>query len=44
MQAILVATDNQVDLAEVESWSEHEGMLEEFRQIESQLKNGDNIV
>ena len=43
-QAILVAADNQIDLAEVERWSGHEGMLEEFRQIEKMLKNGGGSV
>ena len=39
-QAILVAADNQIDLTEVERWSEHEGMLKEFRQIKEMLENG----
>ena len=39
-QAILVAADNQIDLAEVERWSGHEGMLEEFKQIKGLLNNG----
>ncbi|MDA3903598.1 MAG: hypothetical protein PF441_09155 [Desulfuromusa sp.] len=43
-QAILVAADNQVDLAEVERWSEHEGMLEEFKQIKDMLdKDGGSV-
>jgi hypothetical protein len=37
-QAILVAADNQIDLAEVERWSRHEGMLEEFKQMKDKLK------
>ena len=40
-QAILVAADNHIDLAEVERWSGHEGMLEEFEQIKDMLeRNG----
>jgi hypothetical protein len=38
-QAILVAADNQIDLAEVERWSKHEGMLDEFKQIKDKLDN-----
>lgn len=40
-QAILVATDNPVDLEEIERWSEHEGMLAEFRKIQSRLGEGE---
>jgi hypothetical protein len=36
-QAILVASMNDVDLEEVERWSEHEGMLEEFNRIRGRL-------
>jgi hypothetical protein len=36
-QAILVAADNDVDLAEVERWSAQEGMLEVFLSIRSRL-------
>ncbi|MCK5793539.1 MAG: hypothetical protein KAH12_02455, partial [Anaerolineales bacterium] len=38
-QAILVAADNQIDLAELERWSRHEGMRENFRQIKGKLKS-----
>jgi len=34
----MVATDAEVDLEEVERWSRHEGMAEEFERIKSQLK------
>lgn len=37
-QAIMVATDAEVDLAEVERWSRHEGMAEEFARIKALLK------
>jgi hypothetical protein len=36
-QAILVASLNDVDMDEVERWSEHEGMLEEFNRIRGRL-------
>jgi hypothetical protein len=36
-QAIMVAADNDIDLAEVERWSMQEGMTEEFQQIRSRL-------
>ncbi len=39
-QAVLVAADNQIDLAEVERWSGHEGMLEKFKKIKSLLEDG----
>jgi hypothetical protein len=29
----MVATDADVDMVEVESWSHYEGMVEEFEQI-----------
>jgi hypothetical protein len=37
-QAIMVTTDAVVDLVEVERWSRHEGMAEEFEQIKALLK------
>ncbi len=37
-QAILVATDNKIDLAEVDRWSRHERMQEKFNQIKGMLK------
>lgn len=37
-QAIMVAADALVDLAEVERWSYHEGMAEEFKRIKGLLK------
>jgi len=36
-QAILVAADNDVDVEEIERWSKHEGMLEEFSKIRGKL-------
>jgi hypothetical protein len=39
-QAIIVASMNDVDLNEVERWSEHEGMLEEFHRIRGRLVSG----
>jgi hypothetical protein len=38
-QAVLVAADNEVDLDEIERWSRHEGMLEEFSRIKGKLVN-----
>jgi hypothetical protein len=38
-QAVLVAADNEVDLDEIERWSRHEGMLEEFSRIKGKLAN-----
>ena len=32
-QAVLVATDNKVDLDEIERWSSHEGKLNQFREF-----------
>lgn len=40
-QAILVAADNAVDLAEIERWSAHEGMLAEFGKVQSRLRGGE---
>ncbi len=37
-QAIMVVEDSEVDLVEVERWSRHEGMAEEFKQIKTLLK------
>ena len=37
-QAIMVATDAEVDIEEVERWSRHEGMTEEFERIKELLK------
>jgi len=37
-QAIMVATDTEVDIGEIERWSRHEGMAEEFEQIKELLK------
>lgn len=37
-QAIMVATDAAVDMAEVERWSRHEGMAVEFERIKGLLK------
>lgn len=37
-QAIMVATDAEIDLEEVERWSRHEGMAEEFARIKERLK------
>lgn len=37
-QAIMVAADAEVDLDEVERWSRHEGMVEEFERIKEVLK------
>ena len=37
-QAIMVATDAEVDMEEVERWSRHEGMAEEFERIKELLK------
>lgn len=39
-QAILVAADNSVDLEELERWSAHEGMLDEFKKIQAKLTGG----
>jgi hypothetical protein len=36
-QAVLVAADNDVDLDEIQRWSKHEGMLEEFIKIKVKL-------
>jgi hypothetical protein len=36
-QAVLVAADNEVDVDEMERWSGHEGMLEDFRKIKGKL-------
>jgi len=41
-QAILVAADNEVDMDEIERWSEHEGMLTEFIKIKGRLVNKSN--
>jgi hypothetical protein len=38
-QAILVAADNEVDMDEIERWSGHEGMLDEFIKIKGMLTN-----
>ena len=38
-QAILVTADNHVDLVEIERWSRHEGMMEEFMGIKAKLVN-----
>ncbi len=43
-QAILVATENQIDLAEIERWSEHVGMQEEFKLIKAVLGNAGGSV
>lgn len=32
-QAVLFATDNEVDLDEIVLWSEHEGILDDFSKI-----------
>lgn len=37
-QAILVTQDNQVDIDEVERWSEQEGELAKFKQIQEKLQ------
>ena len=37
-QAVMVATDTQVDMEEIERWSRHEGMAEEFERIRPLLK------
>jgi len=37
-QAIMVATETEVDLGEVERWSRREGMGEEYERIEALLK------
>ena len=37
-QAIMVAADAEVDLVEVDRWSRHEGMAEEFERIKVLLK------
>jgi hypothetical protein len=37
-QAIMVTADTEVDLVEVERWSHHEGMAEEFERIKPLLK------
>jgi hypothetical protein len=34
----MVAADAEVDLVEVERWSRHEGMVEEFERIKVLLK------
>lgn len=39
-QAIMVATNVTVDMAEVERWSRHEGMGNEFEQIRELMKRG----
>jgi hypothetical protein len=39
-QAILVATANVVDLAEIERWSKAEGKHTAFTQIKDKLSNG----
>lgn len=36
-QAVLVAADNKVDLDEIERWSRHEGMQDEFSLIKGKL-------
>lgn len=41
-QACLVIADNDVDLTEVERWSEHEGMLDKFTSIKSKLAKSKN--
>lgn len=42
-QAIMVSTDAEVDIDEVERWSRHEGMTEEFERIKEQLKRATRI-
>jgi len=37
-QAIMVAAASEVDLDEIERWSRHEGMEEEFQRIRSMLQ------
>ena len=37
-QAIMVATDTEVDIKEIERWSRYEGMAEEFERIKALLK------
>jgi hypothetical protein len=34
----MVATGSEVDLEEIERWSRHEGMEEEFQQISAMLQ------
>lgn len=36
-QAVMVATDNNINLDEIERWSEGEGKLEEFEQFKTDL-------
>jgi hypothetical protein len=36
-QAILVSSENQIDIDEIRKWSDREGKLEEFKKISSQL-------
>lgn len=37
-QAVMVAADAEVDMEEIERWSRHEGMVEEFERIKELLK------
>jgi len=37
-QAVMVALDSDVDLEEIERWSRHEGMEEEFKRIKPMLQ------
>jgi hypothetical protein len=37
-QAVMVAAVSAVDLEEIERWSRHEGMEEEFQQIRAMLQ------
>lgn len=39
-QAVLVAGEIDVDIAEIKRWSANEGMLDEFRAIEDRLRRG----
>jgi hypothetical protein len=36
-QAVMVATDRKVDMEEIERWSRHEGMTDEFERIRALL-------
>lgn len=38
-QAILVAQDHQIDIDEIREWSDGEGKLEEFEEIEAELQS-----
>jgi hypothetical protein len=41
-QAVMVAASSEVDLEEIERWSRHEGMEEEFQRVRAMLQSADS--